>query len=182
MIYAPTIGGLPGYVLDGGVRDLSERFRKEVPNCESECFAWFAWKQPRDKAIRLFREGKLDYAAFGTHSFGGWKVLQAAADLAKHGIMVRYIANIDPTALPIGADPMVVPANVEFVDEFRAAWPSPPMFARLRDPSGGRGGMYVFKDGKPPHKIHNFMTGHIAIGSSKKVHDIAVARLREMTK
>lgn len=173
--YAPCIGGLPGVILDGGMWELAAKL-EELPGVTAEVFPWFAWKKARDKAIRLFRAGQLDYFAPCGHSFGALKAVQAAEDVAKAGMMTRYIGAIDPTA---GFE-MNVPRSVEYVDEFLAD-SGIPAAARRRDPTGRGGGMYRYPHGTP-HKIRTYQIGHIPIGSHDPVHDIIVARVKEFAR
>jgi hypothetical protein len=175
MLYAPTIGGLPGIILDGGMRELAGKF-EQLPGVTSEVFPWFRWKAARNKAIQLHRAGHMKRLAIAGHSWGCLKAIQFAQDVGKLGIKVHYIAAFDPTALPPGADPMAVPANVDRVDEMWAWW-GVPASARLRSPAGAKGGKYIY-----PHntqkKIQSFMVGHIALGADDRAHAIAVEGLR----
>lgn len=186
-IYAPTIGGLPGIIFDSGVRDLSDdidrldgglsgRIAAIGDRVVSEVYPWFMWKLARNRAIALAEAGELDRLCVAGHSFGCLKALQLVADVAKHGIEVAYVGAIDPTA----GYRMEVGSNVDFVDEFWASSGFPAM-ARAADPSGRGGGKYLYPN-ETPHEIHEYRSGHIALGSNSDVHDIIVSRIAELLK
>jgi|688.fasta_scaffold65536_5 hypothetical protein len=179
MIYAPCVGGLPGVILDGGMRELSERLEKVSKDITSVVLPWFLWKRARDEAIALFRAGKLEYVIYNGHSWGCLKGIQFASDLAKHGIKVRLMGAFDPTALPLGAAPMAVPENVEEVIEIWATFPSPPAWARFRDRTGGRGGMYQYPH-DTPRELKKFAVSHIAVGSYDPAHELILQRAKEI--
>lgn len=166
--YAPCIGGLPGVLLDGGMWELASKL-EVIPGVMSEVFPWFMWKKARNKAIRLFREGKLDFFTPCGHSFGCYEIIKMAEDVKKAGIMVRYVGAIDPTAGFV----QDVPSNVEYVSEHWAAY-GVPAAARRGDPDGERGGRYRYPN-DTPHKVYHYPGGHIALGSNDTVHARIVA-------
>jgi|CXWL01.1.fsa_nt_gi hypothetical protein len=185
LIYAPTIGGLPGVVFDGavkrlaweldnldgglaaGVAALGERFVSEV-------YPHFSWKKARDKAIAMHRAGELEFFCPTGHSWGCYKIIQMAEDLGKHGIKVRYIGAIDPTAGPV----MDVPANVEEVGEFWASR-GPCASARRRNPDGSAGGRYRYPH-RTKHTVTPFESGHIELGSNAIVHTAILKAVRAL--
>lgn len=182
-IYAPCIGGLPGVILDGGMRELARRLEtldegRDESTIIAEVFPWFLWKNARDKAIRLHHAKQLRYLVINCASWGCLKAIQMSEDVRKHGIMVRFIGALDPTALPAGHDPMEVPDNVEQVFEAHARFGWPAM-ARLRDPSGGKGGKYVYPY-LPDPEIKTYTIGHIALGSHDPAHEIIMKHVRPL--
>lgn len=189
-IYAPTIGGLPGIILDGGVRNLSDEVdmldgmdaAKAVHGAVSalgdrvvsEVYPHFGWKKARDKAIAMFRAGELEFFCPSGHSYGGWRLIQMAVDLQKLGIMCRYLFALDTTAGP----KQEVPAYVEYVHEFWAK-SGPPAMARHWQPSGEGGGKYLYPHGTK-HEIHEYDIGHIPLGSDARVHGIICDKIKEL--
>lgn len=169
--YVANIGGLPGHMFDRGMYVLRDRLLL-IPNVEAEAMPWFSWKDARNKAVAMWAAGTLDFLMVNGHSWGCLKAVQLAEDVAKHGILVRFIGAIDPTAGPR----MKVPWNVNQVSEFWATfgWPA---LARLRSPSGARGGRYIYPH-PTPHIIQTYVTGHIALGSNSKVHEQIVTTIR----
>jgi hypothetical protein len=175
MIYFPMIGGLPGVILDGSMHAIAKRLNA-LDGVESEVFPWFRWKEARRRCVDAHKAGKT--IAGGGHSYGCLEWHKISIDLAKLNIPIAYIGSIDPTASPVGYGAMPIAGNVEFVDEFWASlgWPA---FARLRSGSGARGGMHVYPYGTK-HKIHKFMSGHIALASKEAVQARIVEKAREL--
>jgi hypothetical protein len=125
--------------------------------------------------------GKIELI-FVVHSMGCYRAIQIAEKCRRQGILVRYIAAIDPTAINrmFGMTPMVVPENVMEVDEFWASSGIPAMNRKL-DPSGGKGGCYRYYpdwEGKKWQKEYN--TGHIALASNRLVVSRIVKRVEAL--
>lgn len=134
-----------------------------------------AWKHIQDCKRRY---GGIQVVLIG-HSMGCYRNIQIAEKCQKAGIAVRYIAAIDPTAINrlFGMKPMVVPSRVGQVDEF---WASSgfPKSARDGDPTGKRGGRYIYGD--QSHKVINVLAAHIPIASHPTVVSHIVAQVKGM--
>ena len=129
--------------------------------------------------IKKRTPNKVKIAMFA-HSWGVKTGLEACAILDKAGFHVAYFAAIDPTALRASDDPMVIPDNVEYVDEFWSTrgFINFPKWAR-RDKTGERGGMCV-NAYKVPHKVHHIAAGHIASASHPTTRRIIVNKMAEI--
>jgi hypothetical protein len=156
------------------MRELTNKAKAINPQrIVGEVYPWFSWKTPRNKAIQMFRDNELEYLVVNSHSWGCWKTIQLAEDVAKHGIKVRLIGAFDPTAGRV----MRVPENVEFVEEIWATWASAPAWARIKSPAGLRGGKYIYPYNTPKN-LSKFMTSHIAVGSLDAAHNLILNQIR----
>lgn len=122
--------------------------------------------------------GKIEILSV-SHSMGCYRNIQLAKWCAKRGIIIRYTAAIDPTAINrlFGMTPMVVTPNMVEVEEFHARYGVPSM-SRVRSPDGKRGGKYIY----PPNwsgtrAIHKYQQEHIALASYKPVVDHIVKKV-----
>ena len=116
------------------------------------------------------------------HSYGALRCQQIASRLHSHGIKTDYVAGIDPTALPPGHPPMVIPRSVLEVDEFHSMkwFFNFPYAARKRDPEGFAGGMYLYSP-EVDHTVHKINTGHIATARDPLTVETIVNRVKELT-
>ena len=169
----PVIGGLPGVILDGGMRTLSEKIEAAMPDVSAPVFPWFKWKTARAQMIAAARESRL--IGGGGHSYGCMELGKISIDMEKLGLHIPYIAGIDPTATPVGYGPIIIDKNVDYVDEFWASFGWPAM-ARLRSSSGKAGGKFTYPYGTENH-VRRYASGHIALGSNSKVHNIIVGQV-----
>lgn len=129
------------------------------------------------------RHGKIEVILIG-HSMGCYRSIQLAEKCRKAGILVRYIAAIDPTAINrlFGMKPMIVPENVMAVDEFWAT-SGFPKAARDGDKSGKRGGRYIFPvSWSGAHYLETIPSAHIPLASNDKVVKRIVAQVKELLK
>lgn len=176
-----VIAGLGGWFFSGGTRNLDKLFDKLSDVWDSTHWWHRSWEQCADGIIaRRNRYKDHPVVILIGHSYGALRCQKIASRLAAHGITVHYIAGIDPTALPWNHPPMRIPSNVKEVDEFHATsgWPK---WARRRDPSGLRGGKYIYPPRWPGHKLVRIIPGgHVACASNLRVVNAILAKVKAL--
>lgn len=171
----------------GGVWALDDLIDKLPAKAESTAHPYWdadgEAKRIVDEAERFHMDPTV--IMFG-HSWGCKTLLESCWRLHAAGIQVAYVALIDPTALPPGSPPMIVPPNVQHVDHFLANPTnfllrlfSFPYQARQRDPSGGDGGMAVNKFGVS-WKDFDVPAGHTASARHEIVRKRVLAKVEEI--
>ncbi len=115
------IGGLGGHFTLKGIKTIESIIDHIGPEIDMHSRLHGAWEKiARDIISRAQKWGKPDLVVIGGHSWGCKVSVHIADRLNSHGISIDYMFGIDPTLLPRGAAPMVMPDNVKYVDEFHA--------------------------------------------------------------
>lgn len=177
-----VIHGLAGALpfVSRGTRNIDKLIDALPQTIDSRDF-----RQTNQKAVLDYildcrdRYGKIEVIGVG-HSMGCYRWIWIARQCAKRGIKIRYLAAIDPTAINrlLGMKPMLVPDNVQWVDEFWATSGFPES-ARTRDPSGKGGGKYLY----PRSNMNRTVTipaTHIGLASNKAVISRIVSQIKEL--
>lgn len=178
-----VFAGLGGFFTSGGTKAI-EKLIDDLPH-EAEAHHHYHREWSATAAAIIARQRKYQDSPIVIligHSYGAWKCQQIALRLKTFVITVHYVAGIDPTALPLGADPMRIPTNVLEVDEF---WSTrglfnAPLSVRKRHPDGSRGGKYVYPTGIRPRVFELPGTGHIPAARHPTTVNTIVARVRKL--
>lgn len=179
-----VFAGLGGPLFARGTKALDKFMDDLSPVWDANHWWHGQWERACDGILaRAGTHGDKPKVLLIGHSYGALRCIQIARRLKSNGLDVEYIAGIDPTALPIGEPPMTVPDNVRFVDEFHATsgWPHG---ARRRDPSGGRGGKYVYPASRPKdtYTVYRIPGGHIPCASDPETVRVVVNAVRALTR
>lgn len=179
-----VFAGLGGPFTAGGTKAI-EKLLDALPSDRLDAVHHYhrEWTETSDGIIaRQRRLGDNPIVILIGHSYGAWKCQQIAQRLMQHPIMVAYIAGIDPTALPVDADPMKITPNVLDVDEF---WSTrglfnAPLWKRKCNPDGSRGGKYIYPQRRPPERRVHVLegTGHIPTARHETTLAVISAKVR----
>ncbi len=171
--------GLGGWWFSGGTRTLEFMIDSLPFEADAQHHRHQAWEKVADGIITRARKwGPPDVCILTGHSYGALRCQQIATRLAWHKIPVHYLAGIDPTALPRNHPPMLISRNVLHVDEFYAGrgWPAR---ARKRDPSGAKGGKYIYPFGID--YIQYFVGGgHVACAKHPTTQKVILNYVRKL--
>lgn len=179
--------GLGGWFTSAGTRAIQSLLDDLPSPAKTEHHYHREWEATADRIIaNIKHHGDKPIVILGGHSYGAWKAQQIAKRLAALRIRVDYLYGIDPTALPSGAEPMVVTDNVAFIDEFwsTSGWFNAPLWKRRLKPDGSQGGRYVY----PPHwgedrrHITVVPGGHIPCASADVTRRTIVNHVRGLLK
>lgn len=177
----PCLAGLGYPFTAGGVRAL-EKLIDAIPADARSYPYWKADDVAREIVARALEHDDEPTVIIVTHSWAVKTMLEAAAWMRDQGISIRYFAAIDPTALRWTDPPMVVPDNIEQIDEFwsERGWIfNFPLMARRRDPKGGAGGMVV-NPHNVQHEIIPVPAGHSASARHDITRDRIVSQIRRI--
>lgn len=159
--------------LSYGTRTL-EKLIDGLP-AEAEHHVWNDWRRVADQIVYRWQKTKNPFKTILIgHSNGVIATNEIAAYLAKRGLPVDYIGAIDPTA----ASFPLVGMNVGEVSEFWASsgWP-----ALSRRFTGNRRAALHFVPGWPGiHRLYHITGSHVAVASSKRVHEIIVQDVKRV--
>lgn len=179
-----VIHGLAGVFpfISYGTKGIDKLIDALPPSQDSRDFLQSDWQS----AWRYIQDCKRKHGAIEViligHSMGCYRAIQIAEKCRAARIDVAYIAAIDPTAINrlFGMKPMIVPQGVAYVDEF---WASSgfPKAARDGDPTGRRGGRYIYSEDQD-RKVFNVLAGHIPSASHPTVVSHIVTRVKGLLK
>ena len=159
--------GMLGVGAEDGTKEL-ERLIDELPSlADSHHHKEGQWEKVLADIVERHKAHDTAIIILIGHSYGAKRCVQIANGLAVENIDVAYVAGIDPTALFFWQSKMDISLNIGLVDEFHAT-KGVCHKARMHDPNGGSGGMYVVPGAMSDvHEIFKVPGKHIKCPASK---------------